>query len=287
MAFMERGATSGGDYSGWLARHLLTLDTENDSALRAVALGEMLPASLTGAVSATALQSIGEYHLQGREETVEEMKTLLAALYSQHDDLLAAAASQTLAAIEVLYRIDVASYRPAGRVYPEGEFGLAMQAVAQLIRADVGVEVACVDLGGWDTHAAQGGGQGAMARQLDQLAGGLAAFYEDLQDVMDGVTVVAMSEFGRRVRENAALGTDHGHGNAMLLMGGGIAGGQVYAHWPGLSPEQLTGPGDLAITIDYRDVLGEVLRKRLNNPDPVGVFPGYAVNEIGLALPRT
>jgi uncharacterized protein (DUF1501 family) len=166
-------------------------------------------------------------------------------------------AEQTLASMEILSQIDVHHYQPAGRAYPEGEFGMAMQAVAQLIRAEVGVEVACVDLGGWDTHAAQ---ENLMPRNLEQLATGLAAFYEDLQELGSSVTVVVMSEFGRRVGENAALGTDHGHGNMMLVMGGGIAGGRVYAQWPGLAREQLVGPGDLDITIDYRDVLGEIWR---------------------------
>lgn len=286
MAFMERGATTGGEYSGWLARHLATLDTGNASALRAVAIGEMLPASLTGTVNATALQSIGDYHLQSDKESAARVKEVLAELYRQQNDLLSGVAEQTLASIEVLSQIDIHNYQPTGRAYPEGEFGMAMQAVAQLIRADVGVEVACVDLGGWDTHAAQGGGRGLMARNLEQLAIGLAAFYEDLQALSSGVTVVVMSEFGRRAGENAALGTDHGHGNMMLVMGGAIAGGQVFARWPGLAPEQLVGPGDLDITIDYRDVLGEILRKRLNSPDLSSIFPGYTVGEIGLAVAR-
>ncbi|HEC23145.1 MAG TPA: DUF1501 domain-containing protein [Chloroflexi bacterium] len=285
MALMERGASTS-DYNGWLGRHLATLDTGNDSALRAIAIGDMLPASLTGAVSATALQSIAEHHLQAREEREGAIQSLLAALYEQGEDILAIAARQTLASIETLSQIGTENRPPRGRDYPEGDFGTAMRTVARLIDADVGVEVACVDLGGWDTHAAQGSGQGQMANLMDQLAQGLAAFYEDLQPLMDSLTVVVMSEFGRRVQENGALGTDHGHGNMMLVMGGGIRGGQVYARWPGLQPEQLVGPGDLAITTDYRDVLGEIIRKRLNNPQVDAVFPGYTVSEIGLAVER-
>jgi uncharacterized protein (DUF1501 family) len=246
----------------------------------------MLPASLTGTVSATALKSVGDYHLQGRPEATDQMKSILAALYQEQNDLLTAVAEQTLASMDVISQIDVANYQPRGRAYPEGDFGMAMQAVSQLIRADVGVEVACIDLGGWDTHAAQGVGQGLMPNLMNQLGAGLAAFYEDLQDLMGGITIVVMSEFGRRVQENAALGTDHGHGNMMLALGGGIAGGQVIARWPGLHPDQLVGPGDLAITIDYRDVLGEILGKRLNSPDLAAIFPGYSVSEVGLALPR-
>ncbi len=287
MNLMERGATTNGDYSGWLARHLATLDTGNDSALRAVGIGEMLPASLTGAVSATALRSIGDYHLVGEDRQAAEMAGLLRALYAQDDSILSAVAQQTFAALDVLRGIDRAAYQPYGRAYPEGDLGQALQTVAQLIKADVGLEVACIDFGGWDTHVAQGGSQGLMARLLAQLGQGLAAFYEDVQQQMDRVTLVVMSEFGRRAQENGGLGTDHGHGNMMMLMGGGILGGKVTADWPGLQEENLAGSGDLAITTDYRDVLGEIVRKRLNNPLAEQVFPDYEVRELGLVIDRT
>ncbi len=284
MDLMERGATTNGDYTGWLARHLATLDTGNNSALRAIGVGDMLPAMLTGAVSATALQSIGEYHLLDANGQAAEMQQLLQQLYAGQDDLLAAAAQQTFAAMDVLAKVDGSGGN--GRVYPETEFAQAMKIVADLILADVGVETACIDFGGWDTHVAQGSAAGLMAGLLAELGEGMAAFYEDLQGKQDNVTVVVMSEFGRRVTENGGLGTDHGHGNMMLAMGKGINGGQVFAKWPGLHKEQLDGPGDLAITTDYRDVLGEILQHRLNNPRVSDVFPGYVMNELGLALPR-
>lgn len=283
MDLMERGAVVG-DYSGWLARHLMTLDTGNQSALRAIGVGDMLPASLSGAVSATPLSSIAEYHLQGRPERVGEMQAVLQAMYAQEGGGLTAVADQTFATLSILQQLNNAPYQPRGRAYPDAEFGRALQTTAQLLRADVGVEVACLDFGGWDTHVAQGSVEGVLARQLTTLAAGLAAFYEDLADGIGRVTVVVMSEFGRRVAENGGLGTDHGHGNMMLLLGGGLVGGQVYARWPGLQPEQLTGPGDLTITTDYRDVLGELLRRRLNNPALADVFPGYTVQELGLAV---
>lgn len=286
MDLMERGVAQNGDYTGWLARHLATLDTGNDSALRAVGIGEILPASLTGTVSATALQAIADYHLQGRDERTGDMQTLLASLYNQQQDLLTAVAQQTFAAIDVLSKIDTENYVANGRSYPEREFGRALQTVAQLIKADVGLEVACVDLVGWDTHVAQGSTEGPMPNLMTQLAAGLTAFYEDLQAKIDNITLVVMSEFGRRANENGGLGTDHGHGNMMMVLGGGINGNQVFANWPGLQPEQLTGPGDLAITTDYRDVLGELIRKRLNNPLLTDIFPGYTVNEVGLAVRR-
>ncbi|VAW31392.1 Protein of unknown function (DUF1501) [hydrothermal vent metagenome] len=286
MDLMERGATQNGDYTGWLARHLATLDSGNASSLRAVAVGDMLPATLTGAVSSTALQSIADYHLDGRPDRVGQMTTLLQSLYEQNQDMLTAAAQQTFASIEILGQIDTVEYVPNGRSYQENEFGQAMRMVAQLVKADVGVEVACVDLGGWDTHVAQGSASGTMANRLSELAEGLAAFYEDLQAQIGDVTVVVMSEFGRRLQENGGLGTDHGHGNMMMVMGGGINGGQVFANWPGLNDAQLVGPGDLAVTTDYRDVLGEIVQKRLNNPLLPEIFPEYAVNSLGLAVPR-
>jgi len=286
MAFMERGAVATGEYSGWLARHLSTLDTGNPSVLRAVAVGEILQASLTGAVSATALQSIADYHLNGRPEARDSMKALLGSLYEQGESLTAATASQTLESLRVLEKVWQQAYHPAGRAYPQTGFGEGMKMIAQLVKARVGVESACIDLGGWDTHAAQGTGEGMMAKTLQELGTGLAAFVEDMGTEMGDVTVVVMSEFGRRVQENGALGTDHGHGNMMMVLGGGINGGKVYARWPGLAVEQLTGPGDLVLTTDYRDVLGEVIRMRLRNPRVGDIFPDYAFNEVGIARER-
>jgi len=144
-----------------------------------------------------------------------------------------------------------------------------------LIKADVGLEVAAIDLGGWDTHFAQGGAEGQMSRLLTDLADGLAAFHKDLRDRMNSVTIVTMSEFGRRAKENGSFGTDHGHGSMMMVMGANVDGGRVHGQWPGLGEGQLVGPGDLAVTTDYRDVLSEILVKRLNNPALAEIFPNY------------
>ncbi|NJN99555.1 MAG: DUF1501 domain-containing protein [Anaerolineales bacterium] len=163
----------------------------------------------------------------------------------------------------------------SGAVYPDDEFGLGLRQVALLVKAQAGLEVACLDVGGWDTHFAQGGSEGLMAGLLQSLAAGLQAFYLDLSEQADQLLVVVMSEFGRRLRENGSLGTDHGHGGAMLLLGGNVAGGRLHGVWPGLAPEYLAGPGDLAITTDYRDILGEIILKRLNNPHLAEIFPGY------------
>ena len=274
MAEMERGAFGGGVYSGWLARHLATLDTGANSALRAVAIGERLPTSLIGTPAATALRAVKEIRLHGSEDERDRLEQAIGDLYGRFDDALGLAAAQILDTLSVLEQVDPA-YQPRGRAYPESELGRALSTVAQLIRLNVGMEVATVDVGGWDTHATQGAGEGLMASNLADLAEGLAAFYEDLSAHIDAVTVVVMSEFGRRVQENGALGTDHGHGSMMLVLGDHIAGGQVIADWPGLHQEALVGPGDLAVTIDYRDILAEIVAHRLNNPLTADVFLDY------------
>ncbi len=151
--------------------------------------------------------------------------------------------------------------------------------VAQLIKADVGLEVACIDLGGWDTHANEAG---MLTERLTLLGAGLAALHHDLGDRMRTVTVVTMSEFGRRVAENGSGGTDHGHANAMFVMGGGVVGKKVHGEWPGLAQERLDGPGDLVLTTDYRDVLSEMLTKRLGNDKTSDVFPGYTPQPRGV-----
>jgi len=180
-------------------------------------------------------------------------------------------------------QLDPQGYRPgaAQPAYPAGDFGAALRQVAMLVRAEVGLEVAAIDLGGWDTHFAQGASDGQMAGLLADLAGGLSALHADLADSLSRLTVVVMTEFGRRVQENASLGTDHGHGSLMLLLGGNVEGGRVHGSWPGLSQGQLFGPGDLAVTTDYREVLAEVCRKRLNNPAADQIFPGFAPGRAG------
>jgi uncharacterized protein (DUF1501 family) len=277
MELMERGVeAASGPASGWIGRHLASLDTGGDSPIRAIGLGERVPRSLYGAVPAAALRSIVYFHLGGDTAAGARMRQALAALYT-HDAELAPAGEGTLDVLAALERLDPTHYRPAGGArYPEGDFGAGLRQVAMLVKAEVGLEVACVDLGGWDTHFAQGGSRGLMAGLLAELSAGIAALYADLREQAGRLLVVAMSEFGRRAYENGALGTDHGHGSMLMLLGGGVAGGRVHGTWPGLAAENLVGSGDLAATTDYRDVLGEIVRKRLNNPSLEVVFPGYA-----------
>ena len=173
----------------------------------------------------------------------------------------------------------------AGADYPRGRFGQSLQQVAQLIKGDVGVEMAFADIGGWDHHVNELGArpsEGALPNLLREYGEALSAFWKDMGDRMNDVVVVTMSEFGRTAKENGNRGTDHGHANSMFVMGGGVKGGKVYGKWPGLEKEQLHEGRDLALTTDFRDVLGELVLRHLGNPSLAPVFPGYAPKMLGL-----
>ncbi len=289
MELMERGVDDErGPASGWIGRHLATTNTGNSSPLRAVGLGQMPQRSLSGAVPISALRSIADFHLGGDARAVAQMQAGLASLYGNGgvqaagQPELSLVGQETLEMLDTLQALDPRGYQPSGdQPYPDSEFGLGLRQIAMLIKAEVGLEVAAIDVGGWDTHFAQGGSQGLMAGLLSDLAQGLAAFHADLFDWASRLTIVTMSEFGRRVQENGSLGTDHGHGSLMMLMGGHVVGGQVHGRWPGLGAGQLVGPGDLDVTTDYRDVLAEVCQKRLNNTALDAIFPGYQANPRG------
>ena len=276
MDYMERGTP--GEKSiptGWIGRHLQTASWQNDSPFRAVGMGGVMQSALRGPIPVTTLKSIADFHLPGGIDQLEEIRARLASLYELSPSL-DGEAMETFNAVDILARIDVNNYTPAGNAaYPETEFGMAMKQVAQIAKADIGLEVACVDIGGWDTHNQQGQLDGELPRLLQELSTGLASLYHDLGDRAKRVTIVTMSEFGRRIYENGSSGTDHGHGNCMFVVGGVVNGGKVYGEWPGLAPDKLFGPGDLNITTDYRDVLGEVVEKRLKNPKLTEIFPNY------------
>ena len=276
MELMERGVDDAkGPASGWIGRHLASLDTGNASPLRAVGVGELPQRSLSGTVPISALRSIADFHLNGDERAVSQMRAALDTLYAGSDSF-SALGQDTLGILDILQKLDpTQSTNSQSTNFPTSAFGLALQQVAMLIKADVGLEVAAIDLGGWDTHFAQGSTEGQMANLIRDLGDGLAAFHAAMRDHMDRLTVVTMSEFGRRASENGSLGTDHGHGSMMMVLGGNVLGGRVHGQWPGLGSAQLVGPGDLAVTTDYRDVLSEVLIKRLNNPATDEIFPNY------------
>ncbi len=301
MDYMERGTPGEKSLSsGWLARHLETATWENGSPFRAVGIGSMLPSSLRGSVPALALQSIADFHLGGRirNQALVEFQTALSDLYqtAPSDEMtssiseisnLSNAADLTFNATGMFESAIEGEYHPvSGVTYPESPFGQSMLQIAQLIKADLGLEVAAVDIGGWDTHVNQGSTEGQFADLLSDLAGGLSAFYHDLGDLSKRVTIITMSEFGRRLSENGNSGTDHGHGNVIFLLGGGVNGGKIYTDWPGLSPNALYGPGDLDITTDFRDVLGEIVQRRLLNESLDEIFPSHT-NWKSLDLVRT
>jgi len=299
MATMERGiAKDTGAASGWLARHLLATSEEVESPLRAVAITETMPESLRGATKATALLSLADYRLAAFDlqhhpdnrvpkpsvARTEALTDTLKSLYAGNTkDVLQTAGKEALKAMDAVKRLDPANYRPApGAIYPKAELGVGLRQAACMIKGHVGLEVACLDLGGWDTHITQGRESGIQAGRLAELGGSLGAFAADLGPLMQRVTVVVMTEFGRRAYENTSLGTDHGRASCMLLLGGGVNGGRVYTRWPGLSEESLEDHGDLKVTFDYRDALAEVLNKRLRNTQLADVFPEYKPQMHGL-----
>ena len=248
------------------------------SPLRGVAMSAEMPLALRGAYPTVAIADLERFGIAGGRSP--RLEAAFERLYrSEQNDLIAGAAGDSFEAIELIRRTDPLQYRPrAGVEYPRGGFGRSLQQIAQLIKAGVGLELAFVDIGGWDTHLAQGGAQGLLANRLTELGTGIRAFRDDLGDRMEDVVLVTMSEFGRTVAENGSGGTDHGHGNCMLILGGSTAGGRLLGRWPGLEPEQLYEGRDLAITTDFRDVFAEVVGGHLGARQLQRVFPGYRLD---------
>lgn len=279
MSAMERGLAKLGPgaatSNGWLARYLNHTATEDDSPLRAVAIGDLMPDSLRGGISAMALPDLAAFELRGDAA----YRQALVKSYSQGDDPIATAGRETLRVLDTLNRLDYASYKSA---YPASDLGNALKQVAFLQKAEVGLEVAFLDKGGFDTHVAQGSTTGWLASLLDDVGQSLAAFAKDIGPRFERTTVVVMTEFGRRVYENSGLGTDHGRASFMFVMGGGTKGGKVYGSWPTLADEALEGTGDLRVTTDYRDVLGEVIQRRMGLDDLSPVFPNLKHRPLGL-----
>jgi uncharacterized protein (DUF1501 family) len=273
--YMESGtpgykATS----DGWLNRALLKASGPV-SPVRAVSLGSNLSRTLRGHNDAVAMNSLNDFQVRDPKSAA----TFESMYESSLDTVLHGTGKETFSAVKIMQSVQKQAYTPAnGAKYPNGRFGQSLVQIARLIKADVGLEVAFADIGGWDTHVNEVGQQpalGQLANNLNDFGGSLAAFYQDLGDRMQDVVVVTMSEFGRTAKENGNRGTDHGHANAMFVMGGDVRGGKVYGDWPGLADEQLYENRDLALTTDFRDVLGELVAKHLGNTNLKGVFPGY------------
>jgi len=259
---------------GWLARAVTALP-ERRSPFRAVALAPTLPRSLRGDGGAIAMPSIERFDV--RASATPTARQGFESLYEQGvRDLLHGTGRETFEAVRMLKQANAGRIATAnGADYPRGRLGDALRQIAQLIRADVGLEVACADTEGWDTHVGQGSEQGQLANRLRDLGAAIAAFARDLGDRMSDVVVLTMSEFGRTVAENGNRGTDHGHATAMLVLGGGVKGGQVYGRWPGLAREQLFEGRDLAVTTDFRALFSEVAGRHLGVVEPAKLFPGW------------
>jgi uncharacterized protein (DUF1501 family) len=259
---------------GWLNRALLP-ETGHISPVRAVSLGPTLPSTLRGPQAAIAVENLNNFTV--RDDAAS--KVLESMYKGTSDQILGGTGKETFEAVSILDSIRKTPYQPsAGANYSKGRFGDSLRQIAQLIKADVGVEVAFADIGSWDHHVNEIGPKasvGQLANILGEFGGSLAAFYQDLGDRMEDVVVVTMSEFGRTAKENGNRGTDHGHANVMFVMGGPVKGGKVYGQWPGLAQEQLYEERDLALTTDFRDVLGEAVYSHLGNRSLKSVFPSY------------
>jgi uncharacterized protein (DUF1501 family) len=271
---MEHGGITGG---GWLGRFLRAQNKVTSGPLAAVALGKAIPECLRGSPAATVLQSLEDFSLGDNRPRLTQA---LARLYGMQTDVLASAGRDTLDAIRRVEQLRNTPYLPAnGADYGRDDFSRGLLQIARLIKARVGLQAASVDLGGWDSHFSQAT---IMDPLITRLAKGMSAFYQDLGREINHTTVVVMTEFGRRVEENSAFGTDHGRGSVMFVMGGGIKGGRVLGPWPGLSREVLEGPGDLPVMTNYRNVLAPILQRH-GAGDRLGqVFPEFTVAPLPL-----
>jgi len=264
---------------GWLDRALSAQADGNASPFCAVAMGPSLPRMLQGGVGAIAIPDLREFKVQPQTAAMASVaEGGFEAMYAQTvDQALHGTGTETFEAIDMLRKIDPSKYPPEhGAEYPRSPVGQRLRQIAVMIKANIGVEVMFLDCGGWDNHVNEGSTQGQLANLLRDLSQSLAAFYRDMGDHMSDVVVVTMSEFGRTARENGNRGTDHGHANCMFVMGGDVKGGRVYGLWPGLEDHQLNEGRDLALTTDFRSVVGEILTKHLGVKGLAPVFPGFA-----------
>ncbi|MGA3211195.1 MAG: DUF1501 domain-containing protein [Terriglobales bacterium] len=283
--FMESG-TPGykGTDDGWMNRALRVSPASNgarqpvgadqESPFRAVAMGTSLPRILAGSAPAVALNNINDFGVNGRNSSGQPLAGTFEAMYAQSvDSVLHGTGQETFDAVKMLKAADPGRYTPApGAIYPRGRLGDSLRQLAQLMKADLGVQAAFADLGGWDHHVNEAPQLDNVLREFSQA---IAAFWYDLADLGDDTVIVTMSEFGRTARENGNRGTDHGHANCMFVLGGPVRGGRVYGRWPGLAQNQLYEGRDLALTTDFRTVLGEAVTRQLGAPKLNTVFPNF------------
>jgi len=277
--FMETG-TPGVKITedGWLNRSLRNLtSTQQNSPFRAIALGPSLPRILSGNEPAVAMNNINDFSVGGRNPKGSPAADAFEAMYDHSSDtILHGTGQETFDAVKMLKAADPGKYTPSPNAnYPKGRFGDSLRQLAQLIKANLGVQVAFADIGGWDHHVNEGATEGQLANVLGDFSQSIAAFWTDLGDLGEDTVIVTMSEFGRTARENGNRGTDHGHANVMFVIGGTVEGGKVYGRWPGLDQWQLYEGRDLALTTDFRQVIGEALVRHMGNKNLATVFPGF------------
>jgi len=265
---------------GWLNRALQAEAMRGKpSAFRAVALGTQVPRTLQGRLPAIAVSNLADFSVGGKGPTTSPISNAFQAMYDESSDaVLHGTGQETFEAMRMLKAADPAHYQPAAGVnYPNTPFGNSLKQIAQLMKANLGVEAAFSDIGGWDTHQNQGNVNGQLANRLKEFSETIAAFWKDMETDSENITLVTMSEFGRTARQNGTGGTDHGHANVMFVLGGNVKGGKVYGRWPGLENEQLNEGRDLAVTTDFRRVLGEAAYKTLGARNLGTVFPGSQI----------
>ena len=282
--FMETGTP--GDKTttdGWINRHMQSIPAAQATTLRAVSVTGTVPRALSGPESVYAAASLLGLEL-GSGRAGEIARAAIADMYRGRNDLIGETVEETLDNYEIF--TSLGAYTPSGGAsYPNSSPGRQLREIAQVLKSDLGVEIAFVEVGGWDTHVNQGGSAGQLANLLRDLADALAAFHTDMGNDMDDICLMTMSEFGRTAAENGSGGTDHGRGTAMLAMGGTVRGGQVYGDWPGLATGDLFQGRDLPVTTDFRTFFAEVVDRHLGNGDISTVFPGLSYspsNRLGL-----
>ena len=279
--YME-SATPGrkGTPDGWLNRYLQSKTDSQHSLFRAVSMTQTMPRILQGSAPTLAISNLNDFAIRAGMSSAN-VQDGFEAIYEQTvNDVLGGTGKETFAAVNYLKQVNPGQYQPEnGAVYPRTAFGNSLFQIGQLLKAQVGLEVAFTDIGGWDTHVNQGNARGQLALRLQDFSNGIAALATDLGKRMDDVVILTMSEFGRTVRENGNRGTDHGHANAMLMIGNNVQGGKIHGAWPGLKNDQLYEGRDLALTTDFRDVFAAIAKKHLGTKNLQAVFPGYSISK--------
>jgi uncharacterized protein (DUF1501 family) len=278
--YMESGTPGNkGTSDGWLNRYLQARREPQATPFRAVSLTANLPRTLLGNAPAIAMTNINDFGVRAGQGNGQVAKGF-EELYAQNmNDVLHGTGREAFEAVKLLKKANPQQYQPAsGANYPRSPFGQALLQIAQLIKADIGVEVAFTDVGGWDTHANQGNARGQLANRLQDFSQAIATLYNDLGDHMRNVVIVTMTEFGRTIRQNGSGGTDHGHASVAFALGGAVKGGKVYGKWPGLASEQLYEGRDLQLTTDFRDVFAEIAARHMGAANVGAIFPGFTPN---------